>query len=68
MTVRQIIELVNNGTITNLDTEIVICTNDNYLEIDPEYWDLGEYGLDNDHIYERINTEQSILKLYEKTS
>lgn len=68
MTVRQIIELVNNGTITNLDTEIVICTNNSCFETDPEYWDLGEYGLDNDHIYKQINTEQSILKIYEKTS
>jgi len=37
------------------------------LELDPEYWELGEFGLDNDHIYEQINTQQSILKLYEET-
>lgn len=68
MTVRQILELVENGTITNLDTEIIVCSNNGgTFKIDPEYWELGEFGLDNDHIYEQINTQQSILKLYEET-
>ena len=36
MTVRQILELVENGTITNLDTEIIICANNGEtFEIDP---------------------------------
>lgn len=60
MTIQDILELVESGEITNLDTEIVIdCGDNRYYQV--SYWDLVEYGLSGEEVYQRIDTENSIL-------
>lgn len=61
MTINDLLQLVQDGTITNMDTEIVIHTKDKYYQC--SWWDLGEYGLDHKEIYEEIKTKKSILIL-----
>lgn len=62
MTVQDILDLVESGTITNFKTEIVVDVGDNrYFEV--RYWELGEHGLDNEEVYKQIETRKSILIL-----
>lgn len=62
MTIQDILELVESGEITNLDTEIVIdCGNNRYYKVC--YWDLIERGLSGEEIYQQIDAENSILVL-----
>jgi len=56
MTVRDILQWIVEGGITNLDTEIVLWNNETKEYFFPEYCDFYEYGLD---------TDASLNKLYE---